>query len=114
MNRNVSESIVDRGSAPDWLVMLFGVLVAVLALVSDAVPTAWGILVGILVVGVAAWDMYRPSALAVILEAVTGALTFVLPWVGGFSGSSVAWLAWILGLLIIVGAAWSWASHPTN
>lgn len=111
---NINESMVDRGSVPDWIIMLLGALVAVVSLVNTQIPTGWGVLVGVLIVAIGAWDMYRPSAAAVAGEAAAGLLTVVFPWIAGFAGAGIAWLIWILGILIIVGAVWSWASHPTN
>lgn len=114
MGREMNANIVDRGSAPDWLIIAFGAVIAVLAFVNDTISTPWGIVVGLVVVVAGCYDMFQPSALAVLAEAVAGALLFALPWIGGFAASSIAWLVWAIGLLTVVSAAWSWASHPTN
>lgn len=114
MDRNASASIVERGSAPDWIIVGLGAIVAVIAVVVAEIPTAFGVIVGLVVVATGIWDMNAPSVAAVGGEAAGGLLTFLLPWIGSFASFGIAWAIWALGVLVVVAAAWSWASHPTN
>ncbi len=114
MSRDLGSSIVDRGSAPDWIIIALGALLLALSVAVSSIPAAIGVIVGLLVVAAGVWNMLRPSDLGVAAEGASGLVTFILPWLGGFSGTGGAWVAWLLGLLIVAAAVWSWASHPAN
>lgn len=114
MSLPIDVDFVDRGSVPTWLVLALGVIFGVAALVMAPIPAVLGVIGGLLVVASAVYDMWRPSTLSVGLEAASGLVVFVLPWVGSYAGSGASWLTWLLGLLIIAGAAWSWAAHPAR
>ncbi len=72
------------GSWDAWIV---GIVIVILALVSLGLPTSsatfeWGVL-------------------------MVGAWLFISPWVLGFTAiSTAAWVAWIIGLLLIVASGW--------
>lgn len=111
---NVTIGGTDRGSVPTWLVLGIGVVFTLLALVMGDIPTGIGVACGLLIVGVAVWDALAASAFSAGGEALAGLVTFVLPWFGGFAGSSASWIAWIFGVALVLCAAWSWASHPVH
>lgn len=102
---------IDRGWAPDCVILGLGVIFGICAVAMPAVPIAIGLVLGVLLVGVAVWDMKLPSEFSVVGQAMAGVALFALPWVGSFAGSSAAWLSWIFATLVVITAAWSWASH---
>lgn len=114
MSLPIDVDFVDRGSVPAWLVLALGVIVGVASLVMAPVPTFLGLGTGLLVVAAAVFDMWRPSNLSVGLEAGSGVIAFLLPWFGSFAGSGASWVVWVAAVLIVAGAAWSWAAHPTR
>lgn len=107
-------STTDKGSFPDWAILALGAVFGVCSVVMPSIPTAVGVVAGLLVVAVAVWDMWLPTTFSVAGEAASGLVVFLLPWFGGFAGSSGSWLSWILGILVILCAAWSWAAHPAH
>lgn len=114
MSLPIDVDFVDRGSIPAWLILGLGVIFGVVSLVMSPIPKVLGVIWGLLVVGSAVYDMWRPSTLSVGLEAASGVLVFLLPWIGRFAGTSASWLTWVFGILIIAGAAWSWGAHPAR
>ena len=95
----------------DYAAIVFGVLLFLSPIVfgdtgqSTATLTAY--ILGILLIlsGLLAAAMRQPYP-AEFLQVILGAVTFVSPWVFGFSEvRGVAWAAWILGVLAVVTAA---------
>lgn len=66
------------------------------------------VVLGIITVGVVAFDLYRPDVMAAeALVALMGVLFFISPWVLSFSDTRpISWTAWIVGVIVVVvGAA---------
>ena len=95
----------------DWTNVVLGVLLFITPFVFGATPiraaayTAY--IGGVLLVIVGLFDLATPKNQAgEWAEALLGVLVFISPWVLGFSAlTTMAWSAWIIGVLSVVLAA---------
>ena len=95
----------------DWATIVLGALVFAAPLVfgiefgTAAAWTAYVLGVAIMVAGVVSSSMEKPNVATEWIPLVLGALLFVAPWFLGLgTASTIAWLAWILGGLVVVNA----------
>ncbi len=80
-----------------------------LGLTADA-HAAWDAwIVGLSVALVALWSLDAPrSFIPESINVLLGIWLFIAPWVLGFAGlTGPAWTAWIIGILVIIMAAWA-------
>jgi hypothetical protein len=94
----------------DYATMLFGVLLFVSPFVFQdtgqtvAATTAYVLGALLFLAGLLA-TLMREARSIEIVPVVLGVVTFLAPWVLGFTGvTAVAWAAWILGVLAVLGA----------
>ena len=94
----------------DYATVLFGVLLFISPIVfgdtgqSTATITAY--ILGVLIVlgGLLAAAMRQPNPVEYV-PVILGVITFISPWVFGFSAvTGVAWAAWALGVLTVLSA----------
>jgi uncharacterized membrane protein HdeD (DUF308 family) len=94
----------------DYFTMLLGVVMFVTPFVfgntsqTTAAYTAYLLGVLLFVSGLYAAAMGEASSVEVI-PVVLGVITFIAPWVLGFTAvTALAWSAWIIGVLAVLGA----------
>ena len=103
----------------DWTAAAIGVVVAVSPLFiagSASSNEAWAAyFMGGLIFLVAAGKLLWPSfGFADMVQVVLGAILFVSPWVIGFTAAaSMSWMAWILGIALVVVAGSNFLSSQT-
>lgn len=114
MNTQPPTKIANWKSVPDWINLAFGALLIILAVAIEQVHTTYGVVLGLVLIAAVVWDMVMPSTLSAAAQGIAGFLIFLLPWFGSFAGSGASWLAWTIGILTIIVAIWSWASHPSK
>jgi uncharacterized membrane protein HdeD (DUF308 family) len=94
----------------DYATMLFGVLLFVTPFVfqdtgQTVAATSAYVLGALLFVAGLLAAVLRDTRSVEIVPIVLGVVTFVAPWVLGFTAvTAVAWAAWILGVLAVVSA----------
>ena len=114
--RSTSSNFAWR-SVPDWVEVLLAVLLFVLALVSPSngesyLSATWGIILALTLGAAAIWALATTQPVASVVEATVGLIIFIMPWLGGAHGGW-AWTGWLLGILVVLVAAWSYFSMPT-
>ncbi|WP_157114799.1 SPW repeat domain-containing protein [Nocardia niwae] len=105
--RDYSTGAAERSALSYWIsraALVVGVVTVVLAgavVHSSAVATAVMIGLGGLTAVTALWSLLAGDPTRDYLAlAVVGFALFLAPWVGGFTGGSAAWTAWISGCLV--------------
>jgi uncharacterized membrane protein len=92
----------------DWISVVLGVLLFITPFVFGATaiaPAAWTAYAGgVLLVFVGLWSLASPKNQALEwAEVVIGVLVFIAPFVLGFASlGTLAWSAWIAGVLAVV------------
>ena len=92
----------------DWANVVVGVLLFITPFVFGATaqtPFAWTAYIGGILLALAGlWNLSDPSnRFGEWAAVVIGVLVFIAPWVLGFAGmSTLAWSAWIAGVLAVV------------
>ena len=90
----------------DWTILALGAYLALAPVWTTGAPVAWFLVPGLLVAAVALWAVGTTSPASEWTQIVLGAVTFVTPWVGGFTGAAgAAWTAWVLGVAVVVLAS---------
>jgi hypothetical protein len=94
----------------DYVTMATGVLLFVSPLVfgetSQGVATGGAYVLGVLLFlsGILAAAMREGRGIEIV-PAVVGVITFISPWVLGFTAvTAVAWSAWVLGIVAVLAA----------
>ena len=94
----------------DYLTMLLGVILFVTPFTfgdtshTTATNTAWVLGVLLFLSGLLAATM-REAGNVELIPVVIGVITFVAPWVLGFTAvTTLAWSAWIIGIVAVLGA----------
>lgn len=100
----------------DWVTLVLGVLLFIAPFVFHAMghPTsAWtgwilgviGVILALLSLGLANSVV---NTVTEIITIVLGIVLFISPWVLGFATfGSMAWTAWIIGVLFIIAGVWT-------
>jgi uncharacterized membrane protein HdeD (DUF308 family) len=102
----------------DWTSIVAGVVLFVTPFVFSATAltsAAWTAYIGgVLLAIVGLWNLARPSDRAgEWVEGLIGVLLIVSPWVLGFTSlNSMAWSAWIIGIVSLVLAASTLLAAP--
>ena len=92
----------------DWVSVVLGVLLFITPFVFGATaitPAAWAAYIGgVLLVIVGIWSLSSPKNQSLEwAEVLVGVLVFIAPFVLGFASlSTMAWSAWIAGVLAVV------------
>lgn len=96
----------------DWTVMLLGVVLLLSPVVLGPASTIAFALnaffIGVLSIAIAILALAQPQRF--VTEWVTlflGAWLFISPWLLAFAAIGAAWLAWIIGLCLVVIAGWT-------
>jgi uncharacterized membrane protein HdeD (DUF308 family) len=94
----------------DYATMLFGIALFVSPFVfgdtSQTVAAGSAYLMGglLFLSGLLSAAMREPRGIELI-PAVLGVVTFVMPWILGFTGvTAVAWIAWVVGILAVLNS----------
>ena len=95
----------------DWATLILGVRAIIspfaFGMVPSHVAVMWtAVVLGILIVLASLWALARPNEnLPQWANVILAILLFISPWVIGFVMlTSMAWSAWILGVLVFLGA----------
>lgn len=99
----------ERTAWQDWVNVILGAYLALAPVWTAGAPAGWFVTLGILVAAVGAWALGSVSSRASEwTQIILGAVVFLAPWMGGFAAAAgAAWTAWILGVAIVVLAAWA-------
>lgn len=95
----------------DWAALIAGVYAFLSPIWTSTSTTAtWTVVVlGVLTALVAVWSLAVPDDRnSEVGHVVLGILMFISPWVLGFAGlMGMAWTAWIVGAVAIIAGAWA-------
>ena len=91
---------------PDWVNVVIAVYLVLAPMWTTGASAGWFITLGVLAVIAALWALGTVSSTpSESAQIVLGAVVFLSPWIGSFSGmASAAWTAWITGVALIVFA----------
>ena len=98
----------------DWVSLVLGVLLFIspwvfsTSMYGSSSWNAW--IVGVIGVILALWALafLRTAVIAESISVILGVWLFISPWVLGFAVlSTVAWTAWIIGVLFVVVNGWT-------
>ena len=93
---------------PDWVNVVLGVFFAVSSLFVTNMSFMWSVILGAVVALVALWALATAAPqLAEWVQVVAGVVTFISPWIGGFASGLAGWIAWGVGIVVILLALWS-------
>lgn len=115
MTHSSASSSTRWNNVADWSYLVLGVLMLICGIFLDNTDTWASSIAGVVMAGVALWDLAAPSIAATWAEGIVAFVVFLLPWFstwlpGDYNGPG-SWLTWAGGVLGMVCAAWSWASH---
>lgn len=124
MSKKKNVSTPSWSSVPDWCVLILGVIMFFVGIFVNNITAQnyqyasmwmwWSIILGILMVLAALWDMASPGIAPVWSEGILAFLVFLLPWFTLGAGlQGVHWIAWAVGVLGVICAIWAWASQNT-
>lgn len=97
----------------DWANLVLGawLFISPWALRSNGIYNTDAWWVGALIVLVAIWALAMPtSSVAEWSNILLGAGLFIAPWVLRYFFSAPTWNAWIVGVLVVIFAAWALSS----
>lgn len=105
-------------SVPDWVNLVLAAVLIVVTLLTPNEGTAflqiwWGLSLGAILAVFALWNLAAPNPVASLLQALVGLVVFLTTWFGG-AGGALMWFLWVLGLIVIFVAIWSYFSLPPS
>ena len=100
----------------DWVNLIAGVVLALSPLwVAYGAASYWPIIAGIVIAVVGLWALATAASQAAEwVQIVVAVITFILPWIGGFSAESGAWWAWILGVVVFILGIWALVQYKRD
>lgn len=118
MTEQTNRSISNWRNVPDWCFLALGVVLVVIAFAMETTEPWSAAILGTLMVLAALWDLASPSIAAVWAEGIVAFIVFLIPWFSAwlpnqYSGAG-SWVTWAVGVLGMICAAWSWASHTDS